>query len=205
MSATPTIPDHVSSSRDRADRALCQKARDDPRRCRLPAELPQPVALDEPNMTDVEWFEKEVIHRTFDREGPNGQLFDFDRGLIRDMAMVLTKGGILNRLHRERISARRILTSDNNPTKYWALCVKIEGYLNLLPLFRSPHAPTDPAHYNYTWIHATHDGSISRILKEGIVRPSMWSFNEDPSLPAGEVERSHCTDYTWERTVSSES
>ena len=57
---------------------------------------------------------------------------------------------------------------------------------NLLPPFRSPRSQTDPAHYSYTWIHATHDGFISRILKEGIVRPSMWSFNDDPSMPAGD-------------------
>ena len=117
---------------------------------------------------------------------PTANFFYFDHNLIRDMAMVLAKGGILPRLHRERISARRIFTSDGNPTKNWALCVNLEGYFNLLPPFRSPHSQTDPAHYSYTWIHATHDGSISRILKEGIVRPSMWSFNDDPSMPAGD-------------------
>ena len=186
VSATPTVPDHVSSSRHNADYELCRKAKEDPRRCRLPGELDQPVALNEPNMTDVEWFEKEVLHRTWDNNGPNGHLFQFDKNLIYDMGMVLAKGGILPRLHRERISARRIRTSDSNPTKYWALCVNLEGYFRLLPEFRGPHSPTDPPGYSYTWIHATHDGSVSRILKEGIVRPSMWSFNEDPSVPASD-------------------
>ena len=186
VSATPTVPDHVSSSRRNSDNELCRKAVADPRRCRLPAELDQPVALDEPKMSDVEWFEKEVLHRTFDSSGPFGRLFEFDKNLIRDMGMVLAKGGILPRLHRERISARRIRTSDTKPTKYWALCVNLEGYFRLHPEFRDPCSPTDPVGYSYTWIHATHDGSISRILKEGIVRPSMWSFNEDPSVPASD-------------------
>ena len=79
VSATPTVPDHVSSSRHKADHEICRKAKEDPRRCRLPAELDQPVALDEPNMTDVEWFEKEVLHRTYDSAGPNGRLFEFDK------------------------------------------------------------------------------------------------------------------------------